>query len=323
MDTDVLAFLGLGALALGSFGWGISQIWRETHGPQPQRVNRRILTAARASAADRELFPVGKNQKGLRWERLFRFQGAGAVALRHLLEQSGSSMSPSRFVFWSVASGSGGLLICAGLRLNLPVVVVASLVATLMPLGNVLRQRYQRTRLIETQLPEAFDLMVRAMQAGRSLSDAIRIVGNEGPIPIAKEFRATFDEINFGLAEETALTNLASRTKISDLRYFVVAVLIQREAGGNLADLLRAISALVRERIALRGVVGVMSAEGRLSAWILGLLPFVISVLISIINPGFFKVLWTDSIGLKMVSGALGLLVLGVAWMWAIIRIRV
>jgi tight adherence protein B len=323
MDPDLLAFVGLGVLALASFVWGIAQLWREAHGTQPRRVNRRIQSASGHATSDQVTVADRRSRSGPQWRRLFGMHSAVGAALRRLLAQSGSGMSPTRFVTWSLALGVAGLLIAAGFRFALPVVVVMVVASTLMPLGNVLRLRYRRTQLIEAQIPEALDLMVRAMQAGRSLSNAIRTVGLEGPSPIAREFRTTFDEINFGLAEDAALTNLAGRTRIGDLRYFVVAVLIQRQAGGNLAELLKSISALVRERIALRGVVRVMSAEGRLSAWILGLLPFVISLLISLINPGFFKVLWTEGVGIQMVAGALGLLALGVAWMWVIIRIRV
>ncbi len=323
MELDVLAFVGLGALALASFAWGIAQIWREGHGVQPQRVNRRIQFAAGGADADRDLSSDRRRRSATRWTRLFGLNGAVGSVLRRMLVQSGSGTTPTRFAFWSLGWGATGLVVAAGVRLAPPIVLIIALASALIPLANLLRLRHRRTRQIEVQIPEALDLMVRAMQAGRSLSNAIRIVGTEGPSPIAREFRTTFDEINFGLAEDVALANLAGRTQIGDLRYFVVAVLIQREAGGNLAELLKAISALVRERIALRGVVRVMSAEGRLSAWILGLLPFVISLLISLINPGFFKVLWTEAIGIQMVAGALGLLALGVAWMWAIIRIRV
>ncbi len=119
------------------------------------------------------------------------------------------------------------------------------------------------------------------------------------------------------------MTNLAIRVPVGDLRYFVIAVLIQRESGGNLAEILDTIGNMVRERLKLFAKIRVLSAEGRMSAWVLGLLPFATAGMIMIVNPGFMKVLWEDPIGLKLVGSALVSMTLGVLWMRKIIRIRV
>ena len=176
---------------------------------------------------------------------------------------------------------------------------------------------------IELQLPDALDLMARAMLAGHAFPSGVQMVGNEMPEPVAGEFRIVFDEINFGISVQDALTNLATRVPSTDLRYFVISVLIQRETGGNLAELLSNISALIRARLKLLGAVRVLSAEGRLSALILTVLPFALAGVINFINPKFLSVLWTDPAGLKVSGGALFIMLLGIFWMWRIIKIRV
>ena len=184
-------------------------------------------------------------------------------------------------------------------------------------------KRTKRIELFERQIPEALDLMGRALRAGHAFSTAVKMVGDEMSEPIAREFRTMFDETNFGVPQNEALVRLADRVPVEDMRYFTIAVMIQRESGGNLAELLDNIASIVRARLKLLGEVRTLSAEGKLSAWILGLLPFCVAALINILNPEFMTVLWTDPVGLRMVGGALLMMVLGVLWMRKIIRIRV
>jgi tight adherence protein B len=132
-----------------------------------------------------------------------------------------------------------------------------------------------------------------------------------------------FDEMNFGVPTHTALARLAERVPLADVSYFAAAVMIQRESGGNLAELLDKIAAIVRERLKLHGEVRTLSAEGRLSAVILTTLPFAVAVVVNLVNPGFMAVLWNDPSGMRMVGTALFMMALGVLWMRSIVRIRV
>ncbi len=132
------------------------------------------------------------------------------------------------------------------------------------------RKRSKRVLQLERQLPDAADLIGRALRAGHSFPAALGMVGEELPNPLGGEFALAFDEINYGVSMNDALLNMVNRVPVDDLRYFVIAVLIQREAGGNLAEILGSISSIIRERLKLLGKVRVLSAEGRLSAWILG-----------------------------------------------------
>jgi tight adherence protein B len=198
-----------------------------------------------------------------------------------------------------------------------------ALLVGMLPTLYIARLRNKRIKRLEVQLPDAVDMIARALRAGHSFASALGMVGQEIKEPMGPEFRITFEEINYGVAVDEALTNLAMRVPVNDLRYFVIAVLIQRESGGNLAEILDTIGMLVRERLKLYDKIRVLSAEGRLSAWILGLLPFCTAGLILVVNPDFMKVLWTDEMGLKMIGAALINMVLGVLWMRKIIRIRV
>jgi tight adherence protein B len=165
--------------------------------------------------------------------------------------------------------------------------------------------------------------MARAMQAGHAFSSALRLVAAETLEPIASEFQTVFDEINFGLSTEQALSNLAVRVSSRDLRYFVVAVLIQRETGGNLSEVLVSIARLIRERQKLLATVHVLSAEARISAWVLTILPFVLGAVIAFVNRRFLAQLWTDPIGIDMLAASTVLMAIGIWWMWRMVRFRI
>jgi tight adherence protein B len=239
------------------------------------------------------------------------------------LVQSGLSWSVEKFIAYTVFPPF--VVWMAGSVIHIPALALdaAMPIAGAFASFKVNRAKARRLKQIEEQLPEAADMISRSLRAGHSFSTALGIVGDEMPEPIGSEFRTAFDEINFGVPLNDALGGLANRLPIGDLRYFVIAVLIQRESGGNLAEILGNISQLIRSRLALLGKVRVLSSEGRLSAWILGLLPFVMALIISIVNPGFLRVLWTDPAGVKMIGVALVMMVMGVIWMRKIIRIHV
>jgi tight adherence protein B len=197
------------------------------------------------------------------------------------------------------------------------------LLLSVVPWWRVSHRRDVRIRLFEKQIPEALDLMGRAMRAGHAFPTAVQMVADEMAEPIGQEFRTLFDEMNYGVPQQDALLRLAERVPVADLGYFVVAVMIQRESGGNLAELLDNIASIVRARLKLLGEVRTLSAEGRLSAQILIALPFVTGALINIVTPKFMEILWTDPAGMRLVGVALFMMVLGVVWMRKTIRIRV
>lgn len=149
------------------------------------------------------------------------------------------------------------------------------------------------------------------------------MVASETPEPIAGVFRDVCDEINFGIAVPEALRGMIQHAPVTDLRYFVTSVLIQRESGGNLAEVLGNIANIIRQRIKFLGQIRVLATEGKLSAWILTLLPFVVGIAMSIVNPKMMSILWVDPLGIRMVYGAAAMMIVGIFAMWRIIKIRV
>lgn len=165
--------------------------------------------------------------------------------------------------------------------------------------------------------------MARALKAGHTFGGGMRMVADEFDGPIGPEFGKTLDEINYGLDVNRALLNLEDRVDCMDLKFFVVSVNIQRETGGNLAEIIDKISSLVRARFALFGKVKVLSAEGRLSALILVLLPFFIAGILYVVNPGYISLLWTRELGQSMAWGAVISMTVGVITIRRLVKIRV
>jgi tight adherence protein B len=298
--------------------------WNNSKGDAAQRMTRR-LRALSAGEHGSDMPGLLKQQRSgdlsslerllLRLPRVHR--------LDRVLLQAAYSRPLSHFLMVSLMAAASGLLVSLMLLWPLWLTLLITGACGAFPLIRLLTVRRARLQSFEQQLPDVLDLMARALRAGHAFSGAIEMVGTEANDPIAGEFRTTFDEVNFGISLQDALLNLATRVPSTDLKYFVIAVLLQRETGGNLAELLGNLSALIRARFKLLGTIRVLSAEGRLSAWVLSLLPFVAAALLNIINPKFMSILWTDPSGLQLVWGALAMSAVGVVWMWRTVKIRV
>jgi tight adherence protein B len=318
-------FLVLAFVAVVLLVEGLYLTWNAYQGPEAKRIEQR-LRAISAGAVTGTEASILKQRLLSQMPQLQRWLlGIPRIQqLDRLLLQSGSKWTASSFLSLTFSVGMGTLLLISFLPyLHWTLNLVVALGISTLPSLYIVNKRQKRTRKIEQQLPDALDLISRALRAGHALASGLQMVGEEVQDPIGGEFRLVHDEINYGVAVPTALMNLATRVPSTDMRYFVIAVLIQRETGGNLTELLGNISALIRERLKLLGKVRVLSAEGRMSGWILGLLPLVVASVINLINPKFMSVLWTDPMGLKMIYAALVMMALGALWMRRIIKIRV
>ena len=196
-------------------------------------------------------------------------------------------------------------------------------VAAAIPGLWVMRKRQKRFDEFEAGLPEALDLMVSALRAGHSLVAALRLVAHESPDPIGGEFRICFEEQNYGLELRTAMDNLSERVPLQDLRIVATAILIQKESGGNLAEVLEKGANLIRERFKLKREVRTRTAQGRLTGWILSILPLVLGVLLYMINPKVMSVLWTREVGVKLLYAAAGMMVIGALIIRKIVNMEV
>ena len=299
--------------------------WASAHGAAARRVARRLQLMSGGTGRASERISILKQRRFSRHEGLDQLlHGVGAAhRIDRLLVQSGLGWSVERYLGLSVAALVAGLAVVAQWPLPLALKLALALLCAFAPLAYVRRARKKRLLRIELQLPDAADFIARALRAGHSFTNVLQIVGNELPEPLSGEFRIAREEINYGVPMGEALHNMAARIPLTDLRYLIIAVLIQRETGGNLAEILTNISHIIRGRLKLAAKVRVLSAEGRMSAWILGLLPFAVGAMLTIMNPDYVRVLWTDPTGVKLLWTALLMILLGVAWLRKVIRIHI
>jgi len=244
------------------------------------------------------------------------------ASLDDLILQAGYELKLSHFLALSFGMAVISAAALELLKFPTLVVILGSLGGLIAPTLYLHHAKRQRLARIEQQLPSALDLISRAMRAGHAFPSALKMAGEELPAPIARDFEMVFEEISFGLDSQTALDKFAVRVPLPDVRHFVLAVSIQRATGGNLSVLLLNIAGLMRDRAKFKRSIRTLTAEGRLSAWILVILPFALGAVLHFINPGFIDVLFTDPIGLKLVWTALALMVLGIFWMSRIVNIR-
>jgi tight adherence protein B len=304
---------------------GLYLLWRTHRGPEARRLARRLrtLSASRDGTLQTQLLrqrmlselPVLERalQRLPRMHRLDR-----------MILQSGLTWTVSNLLLAVMVASMAGLA-ATMIASHQPLVVglAAAVAAGSLPLLYVRQRRGKRLARIEAQLPEVLDLLTRALRAGHALNAALKMAGEEMAEPVSSEFRAVHDEVAFGVSLQQALTHLSDRVPLTELRYFVVAVLIQRDSGGNLTEILRNLSNLMRERAKLAGKVRVLSADGRMSAWVLALMPFALAALMYLANPTFMSRLWTDPIGISIIQTLLFMMALGMLVLRQIIRIRV
>jgi tight adherence protein B len=304
---------------------GVYLWWSSTHGKAAQRIARRLQVMSGGTGRSGERISILKQRRFSAYEGFDRLlhRITPLQRLDALLVQAGSALTVERFLAFSLAAFL--LAFIASLRWPLPLALRLVLVLPALAIPYILARRARTRRLcrIEHQLPDAADFIARALRAGHSFTNVLQIVGNELPEPLSSEFRLAREEINYGVPMGEALHNMAARIPLTDLRYLVIAVLIQRESGGNLAEILSNISTIIRSRLKLVAQVRVLSAEGRMSAWILGLLPFAVMLVLTLINPDYVSLLWTDPSGVRLLWYAAGMILFGVIWLRKVIRIRI
>ena len=305
---------------------GLYLLWDSYRGPKTSRIGQRLralsagATQSRPSTVlkNRMLSEVPVLEKALlsmpRAHRLDRF------ILQSGLDWTVSRLLLSSLMLWVGAYAAGRFY---GQFITPVLDLAVATGAGLLPSVWLVWQRGRRLRRMERQLPDALDLICRALRAGHSFPSGLKMIGEEMTDPMAREFSTTHDEINFGIALQEALSNLAARIPLTDLRFFVIAVLVQRETGGNLAEVLTNLSRLIRERLKLQAKIKVLTAEGRISAWALGLLPFVLALLLNLSSPDFINVLWKDPAGIMVTQITLTLMAFGALWLWRITKVRV
>ena len=327
MLLPVLAFVGVTALVLGGYlaAMSISSMI------EARRLAQRLRdvgtsagkgTGDSAELADAALVMEEAEGPLPRLDGLVRRTAVGS-RLAQLIEQSGMRTTPSAMIMISVATAAL-TAIAALLAVRHPLApVVAGLVGLAAPFAWLAHRRSSRFRQFEEQFPEALDLLSRAIRAGHAFQSAMGMVGEELPAPAGPEFKKTFERQNFGLPLRDAMDEMADRVAILDVRFFVTAVAIQRETGGNLAEILDNLAHVVRERFKIRRQVRVHTAHGRFTGYVLLALPAALGAALSFISPDHMKLLFQDRMGQTMLVAAMVMQTVGFIWIRQVIKIEV
>jgi len=243
--------------------------------------------------------------------------------VNRFFEQADTTLSPTKLVAISAGLGLGASVVFAFSGIHPAFIPLMAIAAGTLPLVWLVMRRRRRFKLFAAQLSGALELISRALRAGHSLAAGFSLVASEMADPIAKEFGRVFEEQNLGIQLEDALDSLTERIPNLDLKFFATAIVLQRQTGGDLAEILDKISRLIRERFALYGQVQALTGEGRLSGVILLALPPVLFVVVWRLNPEYVMPLFTDPLGQKMLAGGVIMQLLGALCIRKIVNIKV
>jgi tight adherence protein B len=316
----VLTFLVVGCIVFG--------VWIVMGGDASQEQIRKRMNAVRKAERRGE---VSQSLMLVRDEMLssvpllhrLLLQWSWATRLQDFTMQSGMRTKPGKILLLSGVIGLGSYVAARFFLHNFYLAVLIGLVGAMAPILVVAWRRRARLRRFEERFPEALDLLGRAVRAGHAFTTGLEMISKECAEPLAGEFRTTFEEQNFGLPLRDALLNLSERVPLLDVRFFVTALLIQKETGGNLAEILDGLARVIRDRFRIYREVQVKTAQGRLTAAILIALPIFMAIMLTIVNPNYMKVLFEDPKGPYILGTAAGMQLLGSMILWKIIHFEV
>ena len=305
MLVPLSVFAGVIALVVGAYYFFVLRdeekfLDRLQGKPDAARVLRGVLR--KEEVKDSYVGPIN---------RLMQRSAPTTSFLKDFLKQAGLKMNVSSFLLFSACLGLVGYLVAAQLSGLLLLGVLGGALLTTLPYLYARYRRNKRVKKFEEQFPEAIDLIARALRAGHALPTGLGMVAEEMPVPVGTEFRVLYDEQNFGLTLPDAMRNFAARVPLLDAKFFVTAVLTQRESGGNLAEVLDNLATVIRDRFKVKRQVQVISAHGRITGVVLSALPPCLAVAIMFISPTHLQILMHDPIGHEMIIAAVVMQVLG------------
>jgi tight adherence protein B len=305
----LLVFAVVFAVVVGAF-------WLFVQRPEQQStaaLRRRLKGEAEEAVEDAGSALIEKPKHERR-----RLEGIAATAgggvLRYLavqIERADMSMPPGRLLGMAAAVGVGGAILFSWMSPLWVATVPLGLAAGWLPIAFVRFSAERRVRKFEEQFPEAIELIARALRAGHAMTTGLALVAEELPDPVGSEFRLVYDRQNFGMSMPDALRLFAERVPLLDARFFVTAVLTQRESGGNLAEILDNLGDVIRQRFRVKRQIRVVTAHARLTGWVLVMIPVAIALAMVVVAPDHIMTLINDPLGVQMAMAAVGLWVLG------------
>jgi tight adherence protein B len=298
--------------------------WIEGRNAQARILRERLGGSQEQSATDNlELLRDEMLSKIPAFDTILR-RSERASLLQKLLEQAGINTRVGNFFLLCLGSALVGAVVFLILgHQNLPLAWAGMMIGLIAPYSYATIMRTRRFAKFEEIFPQAIDTLGRAVRAGHAFTTALEMISGEIPEPVAGEFRKLFEEQKFGMPVRDALMNLADRVPLVDVKFFITAVMLQRETGGNLAEILDNLSYMIRERFKILRQVRVYTAQGRLTMMLLMMLPPVIIAIMLIINPDFIRPLFTDPIGHALVAAGITLQTVGYFVIRKIIQIQV
>ena len=320
MVAALIVFVVVSGLVMGAF-YGLQQLPGYL---AARKLDRRLREVSRPLGTDLPDTPsfVTEVKKGP-LPAIDRALGGANSSLATLIEQSGVQTTPSAIMLTMVLAALASGIFCM-LFVKVPIFwIIAALGGSFLPYIWLRFKRTQRLKKFEEQFPEALDLLSRAIRAGHAFQTAMGMVADEMPAPVGVEFKKAFEQQNFGLPVRDVLDQMAERVPILDVKFFVTAVTIQRETGGNLAEILDNLAHVVRERFKILRQVRVHTAHGRFTGYVLLALPASLAVALTFINPEHMNLLFTERMGQMMILGAIVMQFAGFLWIKKIIKIEV
>ena len=243
--------------------------------------------------------------------------------IKRTIDQADLNITVVRLVLFSLTAGVLAFLAVSMVSTSYLLMGLCGVIAAVLPYTHVLAKRKKRMNKFLRLLPDALDLMSRGLTAGHAFTESLHMVATEMPEPISSEFRKTYEEQNLGLSLKLALENMVQRMPMLDLRMCVTAILIQRETGGNLSELLEKVAYTIRERFRILEDLKTLTLSSRWSAWLLCALPILLALYISVMNPGYMDVLWRDPRGHKLIAVAVTMQILGMLMVQRIMKIKI
>ncbi len=321
-----LAFSVLPMVGSILLAYGIYQVIVETRHGEKKRLADRLQGRGTSSSEKRSTDSIlrrihGEEDTGFLGGIVSKF--AITPKIQTLLDQANVNWSASKMLVNQGALAVVAFLLIIVLQYSPLAALGVAIGILVLPLMWISRLRANRITKLTMQLPDVFEIMSQALRAGHSLASAMEVIHDQLPEPAGAEFGRVFHEQNLGIKIEDALTSMANRVDTMDVRFFVTAVLIQRQTGGDLAEVLDKISSVIRDRIELFGLVASLTAEGRLSGWVLLALPSVVFAAVMLLNPNYGDTLLEDESGKVMLMIAAGMQVMGLAMIRWIVNIKV
>ncbi|UCF78261.1 MAG: type II secretion system F family protein [Candidatus Eiseniibacteriota bacterium] len=304
---------------------GVFLVWRGARQDRDERLKRRLSALGKGGTEPIVSPTILRDELMSQIPALHRWLSKLALAQRldRLLKQADTPMRVGELLLFTLVFAAAGFAVGSWIGRSVISGVVGALAAGCLPIANVARRKRRRVKFFGEQFPDALDLMTSALRAGHAFTGAIQMVADEMPDPVAREFKDTFDEQNLGLSFKEALLNLADRVDSMDLKFFVIAMVIQRETGGNVSEILEKIGYTIRERFKVLGQLRALTAEARLSGVVLALLPIAVGLILLLINPSYILFLFRESIGHYLLGAAVLLQLVGYVWIKRIVNIEV